>query len=91
MEGWGYISSNTMRMPVGRIDVTIQPRNIFIFSIHGQWRTDFRHRRNGAVTCKRMIAIAEEDKEMNKRLNSTASGFEELYQVKGPRLPGQPD
>jgi N-sulfoglucosamine sulfohydrolase len=86
MEGWDYIikqyheNSGRSRDPMRAIQ---SKTHLYLFNPWSNGERIFATATNGTVTCKRMIALAEEDEQMNDRLQLYRFRVpEELYQVR---------
>ena len=86
MEGWDYIikqyheNSGRSRDPMRAIQTKT---HLYLFNPWSNGERIFATATNGTVTCKRMIALAEEDERMNDRLQLYRFRLpEELYQVR---------
>jgi N-sulfoglucosamine sulfohydrolase len=85
-EGWDYVikqyheNSGRSRDPMRAIQTKT---HLYLFNPWSNGERVFATATNGTVTCKRMIALAEEDEEMNQRLELYRFRVpQELYQVK---------
>ena len=85
-EGWDFVikqyheNSGRSRDPMRAIQTKT---HLYLFNPWSNGERVFATATNGTVTCKRMIALAEEDEEMNQRLELYRFRVpEELYQVK---------
>ena len=85
MEGWDYVikqyheNAGRSRDPMRAIQTK---KYLYLFNPWSNGERIFATATNGTVTCKRMIALSEEDEEMNKRLELYRFRVpEELYQV----------
>jgi len=85
MEGWDYVikqyheNSGRSRDPMRAIQTK---KFLYLFNPWSNGERIFATATNGTVTCKRMIALAEDDEEMNQRLELYRYRVpEELYQV----------
>ena len=85
-EGWDFVikqyheNSGRSRDPMRAIQTKT---HLYLFNPWSNGERVFATATNGTVTCKRMIALAEEDEEMNQRLELYRFRVpQELYQVK---------